>query len=383
MRRSLLFRIVPLLWLTVFLFLPARAADIRSVDAGDGQHRGVAIEGLIGSGDYGRFIAAVKAGEGRVSKVYIFSRGGSVVEAMKIGMAMRRLELTAVAPSLSPSNTPRCGGTSGTDPRPRDPNNCTCASAAFFVYIGGVKREGDFLAVHCPYYPRSFHEQRTAERVRSAEAMLHEASLRYMERMHVPATIIDQVFSTTPDHLRVLSRASVRALQSESLSGPATGVQGAGASEEERRMLAFRRYFGGAAVAYEAPDFSEWVQADGYLGRGYDELLRKEPFVESRGRAGMDLTRVVPGTLSVVSLSGDAATPRRVASVQVVSRPDPKFWYRRALVEALSRSWGAPSSAAGKDEWVWNRPGFRAVLFYEGVSSRGGRFVLSLTGPGS
>ncbi|TCD48609.1 hypothetical protein [Chlorobium sp. N1] len=378
MRLSFLFRAAPLLWTALFFSASVRAADIRTVDAGEGFPRAVVIEGHIRSGDYEAFLGAVKAGEGRVSRVYVFSPGGSVVEAMKIGMAMRRLELTSVAPAMSPSHRPRCGGPSGTGPVPDDPKNCTCASAAFFVYIGGVKREGDFLAVHCPYYPESFHEQRSPERVRSAEALLHEASLRYMTRMHVPSSIIDQVFSTSPDHLRLLDPASVRALHSRADSDRVSGAAASEVAMEERRKAAFRTFFGRSADSLRRQGFAEWEHAAGYLGRGYDELLANEPFAESREPEASVLTRMMPGSATVVTLRDDSTSPRRVVSVQVVSRPDPRRGFSRDLIAALSRSWGAPSVVYGKEEWVWSRPDFRAVLFYEGVSSRGARFVLAI-----
>ena len=50
---------------------PLKAANINSL-----RNNKVVIEGEIRKGDFNRFIRLVKAGQGRVGTVYLFSQGG-------------------------------------------------------------------------------------------------------------------------------------------------------------------------------------------------------------------------------------------------------------------------------------------------------------------
>src|SRR5208282_1914877 len=81
--------------LTMFLCLAnqATAADIRPLIYDTGEYREVVIEGTIEAGDFEKFIKIIRDNEGQISMVYIFSAGGDFYEAMKIGRAMRALEL--------------------------------------------------------------------------------------------------------------------------------------------------------------------------------------------------------------------------------------------------------------------------------------------------
>jgi len=69
--------------------------------------RSIVIEGEIMKGDYERFIKEIKQHNGKISKVYIFSPGGNFSEAIKIGRAIRKLELTTVVPSQSEDGQPQ------------------------------------------------------------------------------------------------------------------------------------------------------------------------------------------------------------------------------------------------------------------------------------
>jgi hypothetical protein len=130
----------------------AMAADIRPFIPGTGSYRAIVIEGPIVSGDFDTFVRIVRENEGQVSGVFCFSPGGNFYEAMKIGRAMRKLELSSQAPMRDQAGHPSCSGDFG--PKPYDQRNCTCASAGFFIHIGGIHRGGTFLAVHRPYFER-------------------------------------------------------------------------------------------------------------------------------------------------------------------------------------------------------------------------------------
>ncbi|MCB1961095.1 MAG: hypothetical protein KDE68_11340 [Rhodocyclaceae bacterium] len=131
----------------------ASAADIRPFISGSGSYRAIVIEGNIEPGDFETFVRIAKENQGKVSDVYIFSPGGDFYEAMKIGRAMRALELSSQAPMRGPAGRPVCED-DGFGPKPKDPNNCTCASAGFFIHIGAIHRGGTYLAVHRPYFAK-------------------------------------------------------------------------------------------------------------------------------------------------------------------------------------------------------------------------------------
>ncbi|MGO9375983.1 MAG: hypothetical protein ACLQBD_28355, partial [Syntrophobacteraceae bacterium] len=130
----------------------AMAADVRTVISGNGSFRAVIIEGEIEPGDFDKFIKAIRDNQGLISGVNIFSPGGDFNEAMKIGRAMRALELYSQVPMRDPYGKSFCENDDPLVLRPKDPQNCTCGSACFFIHIGAVHRGGTFLAVHRPYF---------------------------------------------------------------------------------------------------------------------------------------------------------------------------------------------------------------------------------------
>lgn len=135
------------------LSIEAIAADIRPFIHSSGSYREIVIEGRIEPGDFETFVRIVRENQGQVSGVRIFSPGGDFYEAMKIGRAMRELELGSTVPMREPSGRVSCE--EGTIfPKPNDPKNCTCANAGFFIHIGGIHRGGTFMAVHRPYFEK-------------------------------------------------------------------------------------------------------------------------------------------------------------------------------------------------------------------------------------
>lgn len=69
----------------------AAAADFR-INISSGYHN-LAIEGVIEAGDYERFTKIAKDNQGQLAGIYIPPPGGDFLEAMKIGRAVRALEL--------------------------------------------------------------------------------------------------------------------------------------------------------------------------------------------------------------------------------------------------------------------------------------------------
>lgn len=186
-------------FLVVFVVNPGVlfAADIRLLGASS-EMPAIKIEGEIQSGDYERFINLVRLSNGSVGKIYLFSNGGDFYEAMKIGRAVRALELTSEIPGTDASGGPSCiSPFSGQ--MVDDENNCVCASACFLVHIGSIRRQGNFMIVHRPYYEKGLFGELSPKDASVAFDKLQYDSKVYMEEMGVPKNVQDNVLGTSSD----------------------------------------------------------------------------------------------------------------------------------------------------------------------------------------
>jgi len=210
-----------LLWFSLLALasIPASAADIRLFKANPEEILKpytfpgsiVVIEGSIQDGDYDAFLKIAKEGQGKVSTVYIFSAGGDFYEAMKIGRAIRALELTSNVPVMSQDGLPVCDdGGFGMHPMPNDLRNCTAASAAFFIHIGGVWRGGNYLVVHRPYFGKGKFGNLPQAKAMKAFDELQESAKTYMSEMGVPKHIQDDVSGTPSDKGLILDKKTIK-----------------------------------------------------------------------------------------------------------------------------------------------------------------------------
>ena len=187
----------------------ATAADIRPHITGSGTFRAIVIEGKIEAGDFDTFIRIVKENQSKISGVVIFSPGGNFYEAMKIGRAMRALELTSQVPMRSQSGRPSCeDGVLGI--KPNDPQNCTCASAGFFIHIGSIHRGGTYLAVHRPYFEKGKFGELSQNDARKAFDALQDSARDYMQEMGVPKHVQEDVLGTPSERALVLDDKTVK-----------------------------------------------------------------------------------------------------------------------------------------------------------------------------
>jgi hypothetical protein len=184
------------------------AADIHPLISGS--YRAIVIEGAIEPGDFATFIRLVRENQSHISTVYIFSPGGDFYEAMKIGRAMRALDLASQVPMRSPSGHPICEEFEGVEPKPSDPNNCVAASAAFFIHIGGTHRGGTYLAVHRPSFEKGNFGNLSEADARKVFDALQVQAREYMEEMGVPKHIQEEVLSTPSDRVSILDEKTVK-----------------------------------------------------------------------------------------------------------------------------------------------------------------------------
>ena len=94
----------------VCMLSPAKAADMRLGGLGNGSYRQLIIEGKIEQGDFRSFLKLIEENRGTIGNIYVFSPGGDFREAMKIGRAMRALELSSMVPMKNSLGQPECGG---------------------------------------------------------------------------------------------------------------------------------------------------------------------------------------------------------------------------------------------------------------------------------
>jgi hypothetical protein len=190
--------------LAIVFCLGAHCAEMRLLVRND--YRSLIIEGEIESGDYEHFLKVVKDNQGKLADVYLLSPGGDFVEAMKIGRALRALEMGSVVPGRNSAGQPFCYD----DSIPRDPANCTAASAAFSIHVGALERTGLYLVVHRPYFAPEQFAKFTESQAQAAFDALQRDARAYMTEMGVPPQVQEEVMGTPPDKGVLLDDKTVR-----------------------------------------------------------------------------------------------------------------------------------------------------------------------------
>ncbi len=190
--------------LAIVFCLGTHAAEMRLLVRDN--YRSLIIEGPIESGDYEHFLKVVKDNQGKLADVYLLSPGGDFVEAMRIGRALRALELGSMVPGRNSAGQPVCSD----DDVPRNPANCTAASAAFFIHVGAVERYGLYLVVHRPYFAPEQLAKLTESQAQAAFDALQRDARAYMTEMGVPPQVQEEVMGTPSDKGVVLDDKTVR-----------------------------------------------------------------------------------------------------------------------------------------------------------------------------
>lgn len=396
----------------------AMAADVRPFISGIGAFRAVVIEGIIEPGDFDAFLRIVRENQGRVSGVYIFSPGGDFYEAMKIGRAMRALDLHSRVPIRDRSGHPSCDSSElFRGPEPKDPRNCTCASAGFFIHIGGVSRSGMFMAVHRPYFEKGRFGALSQGDAQKAFDDLQNSARDYMQEMGVPKHVQEDVLGTPSDSALVLDEKTVRtyffgalpykhewtinkcskvsdaelkradeyarrfgrAVNAQDVSkidlskaelddwNAITKKQGeerkcATEIGEQSRPEAYARYFGTKPTDFGNHRFADWTSAPQYLGRRFYELLGEEKFEESQTMQISSLQRTTTAYSPFISLYDSPLKHKLVTSISVISAPNPSPEFARRLVSSLEDAWGKQFAGNGTAEWLWKTKEFSAKL---------------------
>ena len=329
----------------------AIAANIYPIIHGTGSFRQMVIEGVIAHGDFDKFIKIVEESQGKMSGIYLFSSGGDFDEAMKIGRAMRALELSSAVPMRDErTDKPVCNAGNTISPKPKDPKNCIAASAAFFIHIGSIHRSGTFLAVHRPYFVQGKFGALSEDEAKKAFDELQSRARAYMEEMGVPKHIQEDVLGTPSDSALILDDKTIKTYFWTELPSRHEWVKNrcdkmttdektrldsyyqtllenrASANDKptdldtltkketdqrnchvklivESRLAAYTKYFRKLPSDTENHDFSKWSEATKYLGKNYDDILSEEKFEESKGNEITFLTRDAAANAPFIQLS--------------------------------------------------------------------------------
>lgn len=174
--------------------ISAEAADIR-VDPSLGSS-GAVLEGKIEPGDFDKFRSFIFHGK-KVVQIYLASPGGNLGEAMKIGLLIRLLRLSTVAPSEELTNE-GLAAVSGLHNLKNPKADYMCASACFFMFVAGVHRSADspgqvILGIHRPSLAKNVRidfDQRVA--IEDRTRVIVE---RYLKVMNVPAKYAEDMYS--------------------------------------------------------------------------------------------------------------------------------------------------------------------------------------------
>ncbi|PWU01238.1 MAG: hypothetical protein C5B53_03130 [Candidatus Melainabacteria bacterium] len=176
----------------------------------------VHIVGLIETGDDERFRTAVSRaiqehpGE-PVQSLRIYSSGGNLDAALKIGDQVYALQLETWAPEKFPNGRWKCEIVKTVisfDPKTQGGDSrCVCASACFFIWAAGAVREGEILGVHRP----SFNANEFASLSPSDARLRYDALLKNtkasLQKWGIPEDIVDAVFSINSASISFLNQS--------------------------------------------------------------------------------------------------------------------------------------------------------------------------------
>jgi hypothetical protein len=186
--------------------------------------RKVLIKGRIEPGDAAKFAQLVRNSRPFLHEVALWSPGGSVDEAIKIGRLIRKGLMVTSAPSntsakaiyLDPvSGLPekRSGWGSLHDVRGCEGTDCNCASACFLIWAAGVERSGSVLGVHRPTIASTaFSTLPPARAAVSYRHLLSEIG-KYLDEMEVARRLIEIMTDTSSHEVRWLADDEASALE--------------------------------------------------------------------------------------------------------------------------------------------------------------------------
>ncbi len=152
------------------------------------------LSGRIQEGDNKTLLKLITTHAPFIRKINLNSPGGSVTEAMAMGRTIRKFLLHTNAPFVfgglheylswpdNPSLRAAC----------RD-RKCSCDSACFFVWMGGVQRIGNHLGLHRPRFGRQHYLGMSPIQAQKKYAQLLGLIRVYFREMEVPPRVLERM----------------------------------------------------------------------------------------------------------------------------------------------------------------------------------------------
>jgi hypothetical protein len=153
----------------------------------NGQASQINISGDIKAGDSEKFLAFIAQNPVDVwsaaGVIRIESRGGDVVEAVKIAEIVEKIKGFVFVSNI-------------------------CASSCFYIYVAAPVRspiEAGRIGIHRPYYNQSYFAGLKATEAKQKYEILNDQVVAYLKKRRVPQRIIDKSFSYASDNIYWLS----------------------------------------------------------------------------------------------------------------------------------------------------------------------------------
>ena len=207
----------------VILSAPAGAADIYSNVDRDRKSCDMRIVGPIEPGDEEKFrqqvLRLLKVDDCYIGSLGVYSIGGHLVSAMRIGQQVFTLGLHTHGPSekVVPGASPSACKLMS-DPASRDEAGCQCASACFFIWAAGSNRGGwygDAIQIHRPRYDPAFFSTLTLEEARQRYDEMMRVAKGYLANVGVPDSVIARMFLIDSDRAEYLTPAELALLEEQ------------------------------------------------------------------------------------------------------------------------------------------------------------------------
>lgn len=154
------------------------------------------IDGEIAEGDYEKLINQILESGVSRNTIYLTSKGGNALEAIKIGRLIKSLGYQTEVPT-------RAGG------KPvclEEAKDCTCESSCALIYLSGSYRSGDVVGVHRIYLDKDAASKIKNEDAISLNLRIFDALTTYLDFVEAPQSLRELILSTPPDKVRFLQK---------------------------------------------------------------------------------------------------------------------------------------------------------------------------------
>jgi hypothetical protein len=165
-------------------------------------------------------------------QVHVFSGGGNVVAAMRIGDQIRTLQAMTHAPNhfINEPGYAQCWFVAsvthsgiGYDSKSNYKRNIktnagaewyNCASACFLIWASGLTREGNYVGIHRFRFDEMYFGSLPVLEAKKQYKAAEKDFRDYLAKLNVPVTIVDRLFATDSKHMYYFSKSDLELVKS-------------------------------------------------------------------------------------------------------------------------------------------------------------------------